>query len=273
MFKFISKQPFWVNLLAAILLIFLLGFLFLQSLSWFTNHGSYLKVPTVTGKKVDEAVKYLKDQGFDVVITDSVYNDSLPLNTVKKQLPDSGSTVKVNRTVFLNVNPQVLPMVEMPKLEGLSFRFALERLTKNHLQLGDTTFRPDFMKGTILEQDIDGNKIAPGTKLRWGTTVSLVIGGGLAQVQIDVPNVYGLTLEDAKAQLEAKGITLAAILPTGSITDTSKSFVYRQNPHVKNEEGQPNYMQPGQTMDLWIASTPPPADSSNTQAAKPDSLK
>ena len=144
MFKFISKQPFWVNLLAAVLLIFLLAFLFLQSLSWFTNHGSYLKVPSVKGKKVDDAVKYLKEEGFDVTITDSLYNDTLPLNTVKKQLPDAGATVKVNRTVYLNVNPVVLPMVEMPKIEGLSFRFALERLTKNHLKLGDTTYPTDF---------------------------------------------------------------------------------------------------------------------------------
>ena len=125
--------------MAAILLISFLAFLFLQSLSWFTNHGSYLKVPSVTGKNSDDAVKYLEDQGFDVVITDSLYNDSLPLNTVKKQLPDAGATVKVNRTVFLNINPVVLPMVEVPRLEGLSFRFALERLVKNHLRLGDTT--------------------------------------------------------------------------------------------------------------------------------------
>ena len=198
MLKFFSKQPFWVNLLAAIILVLLIVFLFLQSLSWFTNHGSYLKVPAVTGKKVDDAIKYLEDQGFDVIITDSLYNDSLPLNTVKKQLPDAGATVKVNRTVFLNINPVVLPMVEMPKLEGLSLRFALDRLAKSHLQLGDTTYRPDFMKGSVLEQNYNGNKILPGTKLRWGTAVSLVIGGGLAEVQILVPDLVGLTLSGSK---------------------------------------------------------------------------
>ena len=261
MFKFISKQPFWVNLLAAVILIFLLIFLFLQSLSWFTNHGSYLKVPSVTGKKVDDAVKYLEGQGFDVIITDSLYNDSLPLNTVKKQIPDAGATVKVNRTVFLNINPVALPMVEMPKLEGLSFRFAVDRLNKNHLKLGDTTYRPDFMKGSILEQHYKGNKILPGTKLRWGSTVSLVIGGGLAEVQIPVPNLIGLTLAEAKNELQSKGITLAALLATGSISDTLKSFVTRQNPDVTNEESRPNFIQPGQTMDLWISSTPPEPDS------------
>ena len=60
-------------------------------------------------------------------------------------------------------------MVEMPKLEGLAYRFAVDRLDKNHLKLGDTTYRPDFMKGSVLEQNYKGNKILPGTKLRWGS--------------------------------------------------------------------------------------------------------
>ena len=68
-------------------------------------------------------------------------------------------------------------MVDMPKLEGLSLRFALERLYKSHLKLGDTSYRPDFMKGSILEQNYRGNKILPGAKLSCGTAVSLVIGG------------------------------------------------------------------------------------------------
>ena len=128
MFKFITRQSFFVNLLVALVLVFLLGFLFFQSLGWLTHHGEYLKVPSVTGKSVDEAVDLLEKEGFEVVITDSLYNDSLPLNVVKKQLPDPDATVKVNRTVFLNVNPSTLPMVEMPSLEGLSYRFALDNV-------------------------------------------------------------------------------------------------------------------------------------------------
>jgi eukaryotic-like serine/threonine-protein kinase len=272
LFSFITRQPFWVNLLAAIALIFLLVFLFLQSLSWITNHGSYLKVPSVIGKNVDEAVKSLEDKGFDVVIIDSVYDDNLPLNVVKRQVPDSGATVKVNRTVFLNINPVSLPMVAMPKLEGLSFRFAVDRLTKNHLHLGDTSYRPDFMKGTILEQDFGGNKIAPGTLIKWGSAVNLVIGGGLSQQQIPVPELYGLTLGDAKAVLSSKGIILAAVLPSGSIGDTMKAYVYKQNPDLVNDEGAPNFIQPGQTMDLWIQASQPPIDSTRI-LMESDSLK
>ncbi|HEY9341048.1 MAG TPA: PASTA domain-containing protein [Hanamia sp.] len=252
MFKFIAKQPFIINLLAAFILIFLVGFLFFESLGWITNHGSYLKVPSVTGIKVDDALKLLEKEGFEVVITDSAYNDSMPMNTVKKQLPDPGATVKVNRTVFLNVNPVALPLIEMPKLEGLSYRFALDKLNKSHLVLGDTTMRPDFMKGSVLEQHYKGSKIEAGTKIRWGSTISLVVGGGLQEVWIEVPNLIGATVAEAKDILKEKGIVLAAILTSGSVTDTLHAFIYKQNPEVLDFNKAPSYIQPGQTMDIWV---------------------
>ena len=261
MFRFIAKQSFLVNLLVAIALVFILGLLFFQSLGWLTHHGESLKVPSVTGKNVDSATSLLENQGFDVIITDSLYNDSMPLNTVKKQLPDPGATVKVNRTVFLNVNPTTLPMIEMPNLEGLSYRFAVDKLNKNHLKLGDTTNRPNFMKGSVLEQEYNGKKIQFGSKVRWGSKIDLVIGGGLEEIKIPVPDLTGLTVEDARALLKDKGIMLAAILSTGNIMDTANAYIYRQNPSVNDFNSGPNYIQPGQTMDIWIQPERPAIDS------------
>lgn len=242
-------------------LVFLLGFLFFQSLGWITNHGEYLKVPSVTGKKVDIALQLLEKAGFEVIITDSVYNDSLPLNTVKKQLPDADATVKVNRTVFLNINPAVLPLIDMPKLEGLSYRFAIDKLTKNHLVLGDTTMRPDFMKGSVLEQNYNGEKIDPGTKIRWGSSIGLVVGGGLQEQRVPVPDLTGLTVAQAKETLKSQGILLAAILTSGNVTDTLNAFVYKQNPDILDIDKTPVYIQPGQTMDIWVQVDKPVTDS------------
>ena len=264
MFKFITRQSFIVNLLVAIALVFLLGFIFFQSLGWITHHGEYLKVPSVTGKNVDDAIKLLEKQGFEVIITDSLYNDSLELNKVKKQLPDADATVKVNRTVFLNVNPTTLPMIEMPKLEGLSYRFAVDKLTKNHLELGDTTNRPDFMKGSVLEQHYKGKNIEAGSKIRLGSSIDLVVGGGLQAQKIPVPDLIGLTVTEARDILKDKGILLAAILTNGTITDTANAFVYKQNPDVWDYEGSPIYIQPGQTIDIWIQLTRPSIDSLQT---------
>ena len=242
-------------------LVFLIGFIFLQSLAWFTNHGSYLKVPSITGMKVDDALTLLEKEGFEVVITDSAYNDSVDLNTVKKQLPDADATVKVNRTVFLNVNPRSLPLIEMPKLEGLSYRYALDKLNKNHLVLGDTTMRPDFMKGSVLEQHFKGSKIEDGAKIRWGSAISLVVGGGLQEIRIKVPDLIGTTVAEAKEILKAQGIILAATLTSGIVTDTLNAFVFKQNPEVLDYDKAPVYIQPGQTMDIWVQVERPVTDS------------
>ncbi len=261
MFKFITRRPFWVNLLIALLILFLFGYILLLSLGWFTNHGAYLTVPAVKGKSTAEAIKILESKGFEVQIQDSIYLDGEPKNIVLKQLPEPEATVKVNRTVFLTISRTVPPTIDMPRLEGLSLRFALDLLERNHLKLGDTIYRPDFMKNSILEQQYNGARIAPGTKVQWGSRITLIIGSGLENQQILVPNLIGLTLSEARSLLEVKGITLAGIISIGNVTDSINAFVHRQNPEIKDDEGTPIFIQPGQTMDVWIANGMPSLDS------------
>jgi eukaryotic-like serine/threonine-protein kinase len=262
LFTYLTRQPFWVNLLAALLLIFLIGFLFLQSLSWFTNHGAYLKVPDIKGQNVENAIKILESQGFEVVIQDSIYSDSIPRYTVIKQLPDPEATVKVNRTVYLTINRATPPEITVPKLEGLSLRFAIDLLKRNHLKLGDTINRPDFMKGSVLEQQYNGSRVTAGTKVPWGARITLIIGGGLEVQQMLVPNLVGLTFADARALLETKGITLASIIAMSTVRDTAAAYVYKQNPDRFDIDGTtPLYIRPGQTMDIWLSPIPLDTDS------------
>ncbi len=260
-FVFLSRLPFWVNLLAALALIFLIGYLFLQSLSWFTNHGAYLKVPAVKGQNVDNAIRTLESRGFEVIIQDSIYSDSIPRYTVVKQLPEPDATVKVNRTVFLTINRATPPAINVPKLEGLSFRFAYDLLRRNNLRLGDTIYRPDFMKGSVLEQQYNGSRVTAGSKVPWGSRITLIIGGGLEVQQMLVPELIGLTFAEAKAILETKGVTLAAVIAMTTVRDTAAAFVYKQNPERFDIDKQPIYIRPGQTMDLWLSPIPLDGDS------------
>lgn len=269
MFRFLTKQPFYVNLIVALLAIFLVAFLFFQSLGWITHHGTSLKVPSIQGMNVDNAITLLEKEGFEVIITDSSYNDSLPLNIVRKQLPEAGATVKVNRTVFLMVNPVGLPLISMPKLEGLSYRFALDKLKKNNLILSDTIMRPNFMKGSVLEQRFNGVPIEAGTKIRYGSAISLVIGAGNEQIRIVVPDLIGKTVSEARAILDMNGIMLASIIPSGNISDTANAFIFKQNPETRDANHAPNYIQPGQTMDIWIQLEKPITDSTLNPMAMP----
>ena len=253
MFKFITNRPLWVNILTAIILAFLLVFLMLQLLGWITKHGDYLTVPEVTGKDTQKSIGLLESKGFDVVIQDSIFNDKLPSGTVIKQLPDGNSTVKINRTVFLTVNRYIPPMVIMPNLEGKSISFAIDLLERSHLKLGDTTYKPDFMKGSILEQQYNGVKILQGAKVQWGSKIKLVIAGGLNEQQILVPDLIGLTFAQAKAQLELLGINIGGVIADGLIKDTAASFIYKQNPERHDDEKRPHYIRSGQLMDVYIS--------------------
>ena len=209
-------------------------------------------VPAVKGQSTNEAIKLLESKGFDVVIQDSIYTDTVSKGTIIKQLPDANATVKINRTVFLTVNRYVPPMVSMPSLEGKLFNYALDVLERNHLQLGDTIYRPDFMKGAIIEQRYKGSRITPGTKLQWGSFITLVISGGLDQSNMVVPDLTGLTYRDAKAQLDSLGLLLNPV-PDPGVRDTLAAFIYKQNPTHFDEDNKLRYIKAGMFMDIWLS--------------------
>jgi eukaryotic-like serine/threonine-protein kinase len=252
MLKFITHRPFWVNLLAALALFLLVIFIVLQLLGWITKHGEYLTVPAVKGKNTQEAIKLLESQGFDVAIQDSVYTDTLPRGTIIKQLPDPNSTVKINRTVFITVNRYVPPMIAMPSLEGKPLNFALDILDRSHLQLGDTVFRADFMKGSVIEQQYKGTKILPGAKVQWGSEITLVVSRGLEETNLLVPDFIGKTYGEIKAELDSMGVLVTPV-PTPDVRDTMAAYIYRQNPPHYDDQKRLMYIKPGMVMDLYLS--------------------
>ena len=258
MLRFITSRPLWVNILAGILLAVVVFYVFLVSLKWITHHGSYRTVPEVVGKQFEDARKELIKLGFEVEIQDSIYIDTVPPYTVLKQFPESDANVKVNRSVYLTINRAVPPEVEMPNLVGYSFRSA-EMLLKNmNLRIGDTTFKPDFAKHSILEQSYP-----PGSKLPMGSTINLVLGDGIGRLEFSVPDITGMMLQDAKSLLEASGLILGAIVTTGDITDTLQSFIWKQNPERYDEFKKLQRIRSGQMMDVWIQVDKPVMDSTN----------
>src|SRR5687768_9428502 len=104
MFKYITKRPLWVNIAVGLGIVIALFVVFVLSLNWITHHGESKTVPSVTGKLFNEAQQILEKEGFELVVQDSVYYDSLKPGMVIKQIPEADEVVKVNRTVYITVN-------------------------------------------------------------------------------------------------------------------------------------------------------------------------
>jgi beta-lactam-binding protein with PASTA domain len=153
--------------------------------------------------------------------------------------------------VYLTVNRSVPPLVVMPRLVG-SFRNAVMILKQFGLKLGDTSYRTDFAKNAILSQLYNGKEIKPGTKIPMGSSISLVLGSGISNTNVGVPDLFGMTYEEARVLLETMGISLVPIVDQG-IRDTVNAFVYRQNPERLNDERKVNRIRPGQMIDIWLS--------------------
>lgn len=259
--KYITHRSIWINIIVGILIVFAIFFIFLFSLKWCTGHGRAATVPSVTGKSYQEARVILKKAGFDVEIQDSVYMDTIKPLTVVKQFPDADEVVKINRTVYLLISRAVPPLVEMPNLVGYSFRNAEMVLKNMDLKIGDTTFKPDFAKNAVLEQWYNGMQIDPGTKLRKGSVVSLVLGDGVGKREFAVPDITGMTFCSAREMLEEYGIIMGAVVPNSDVTDTCNAFIFKQNPERFDEDKHILHIRSGQTMDVWLQLDKPARDS------------
>jgi eukaryotic-like serine/threonine-protein kinase len=264
--RYITGRPLWVNILIAIVALFLLFLIFLISLNAITHHGEARTVPSVTGKKLQDVQAMLEDKGFEVVIQDSVYYDSLPPSVIIKQVPEADAVVKVNRTIYITVNRVIPPDIEMPNLVGYSLRNAEITLKNLGLRLGDTTFKPDFAKNSVLEQDFNGTSIAPGTKIRVGSEISLVLGSGVGSEDMDVPKLVGLTFGEARVLLEAQGLTLGSIIPAPLVKDNESAYVVKQDPPTTNSQGKHYRIRSGQMINVWLdVAMPAPVDTTSAQ--------
>src|SRR6478609_3422501 len=188
MFKFITLRSFAINLLVAIALLLLIFFAFFFSLGSITKHDESLPVPDVKGKTLAEATNLLEQKEFNVSVQDSVYVDSLAPLTVIKQSPESEEVVKTNRTIYLTINRATPPLIDMPDLRGFSYRSAQMFLESLGLKTGNISYTPDIARNAVKDQLLNGKTIEPGAKVPMSTAIDLVLGTGLGETQLSVPD-------------------------------------------------------------------------------------
>lgn len=250
------RRSLILNLLLALLIIVGLGFAFFNSLDYLTNHGKQIAVPKLTGENLNAVLKDLKNKKFKVEI-DSTYKSYIDPLQVLTQEPEAGEMVKVGRTLFLIVNRAEPPKVDMPDLVSKSFRNAVLILKSYRFVMGDTIYRPDIAAGAVLEQLYKGKNVGAGAKVPYGSRIDLVVGEGLADYEVDVPNLIGKTWRDAKEIIAAAGL-FNMVMFDGEIADSMNAIVYKQYPEALNELDFPNAIRGGDMIDVQLMQDPSP---------------
>ena len=174
--SFLKSRQFFVQLAIILGLIFLILFGTLKWLSAYTNHGKFVTVPDFRQQSVKQLDEFIKDKNLNYQIIDSIYDPKEKPGIVLRQDPEMNTEIKHNRTVYLYVTSMVAPQITMPKLINRSERQARQTLIRSGLKVGKVSQRTADCNGCVLEQLMNGVSIEPGTGVKKGSVIELVVG-------------------------------------------------------------------------------------------------
>lgn len=248
MWQFLKSKTFRNQIMLAVAVVVVLVVGLVQYLKFYTNHGQEIEVPDLKDLRVDQIQAVLEEHDFTYVVVDSTYIRGKQPDLVYDQDPKAGSKVKEGRTIYVSITSSNTPKVKLPNLIDLSLRKATIDLRNIGLEVGQLIMRPDIANNVVLEMNLAGRKVMPGKEVPRGTTIDLVIGIYNVDSLVAIPNLVGLTIEEARFYLSETALYLGRINYAGTIADTTKALVVRQFP-VAEEDEMINTMS---FVDIWV---------------------
>ncbi|MCX4484070.1 Stk1 family PASTA domain-containing Ser/Thr kinase [Streptomyces anulatus] len=189
---------------------------------WYINSGQFTQVPSLLGQTQQTAEKRLSDKGLGLKGVDRVFSDTVERGSVVSSDPASGDRIRGNGSVNLVVSrgPEI---VRVPDVAEGSLADARRALKKVGLVPGMVTreFSEDVARGEVIRTDPRA-----GADRTPDTAVALVVSKG---APVDVPDVTGLSAEEATAELAAEGLK-AEVLPGRIHSAEAEGDVAEQSP-------------------------------------------
>ena len=198
-----------LNFLIALFITSILIFLFFEKIAMpiYIRKGNSIRLINVRGKILDRGINELKVSGFNGVVFDTVYTSNIESQTIIDQYPPSGQKVKKGRTIRLKIaRPE--KMIDVPSLVGQSKRSAEIKIQQLGLKI-DTIYveyNPDYPKGTVAWQFPKS-----GDQIRKGFGLQITLSEGLPPDFYQVPQLFGLSLNNAKKKLDNSRLKLGKV--------------------------------------------------------------
>ncbi|WP_411274251.1 PASTA domain-containing protein [Daejeonella sp.] len=232
-FDYLKTKTFRKNLIiAAVSIIAFLLFIF-YSLGFYTHHGEGMPVPKLKGLSIGRAIELLEAEGLRYQINDSVYLIDKEPGIVVEQDPDPNTNVKANRTIYLIITRDA-PNIKFPDIAGKTYLEVRSILNNYQLKVGDTSYVSDVARDVVISSAFGGNIILKGQQIPKGSRVDLVLGDGLGASEVDIPNLLGLNLNEARLSLLGSSLRLGEVSFEGSVIDSAGAKIIRQFPAISD---------------------------------------
>ncbi|MEV0169664.1 Stk1 family PASTA domain-containing Ser/Thr kinase [Streptomyces sp. NPDC050803] len=195
---------------------------------WYINSGQFTQVPALLTKTEAQAEDRLAEAGLEVGKVERSYSDTVKRGQVISTDPAAGERIRHNDSVNLVISkgPEV---VKVPDLEGYRLDKAKAVLKSEGLEPGMVTreFSDSVAKGSVISTEPGA-----GTERRSGTAVALVVSKG---IPVDVPDVTGESLADARAELAEAGLKVRVATEEVNSSEYDKGQVAQQTPEADSQ--------------------------------------
>lgn len=209
---------------------------------WYINSGQFTHVPSVLGQSEQAAKGRLSDAGLELKGVERAYSDTVDRGKVINSDPKSAARIRGNGSVTLVVSrgPEI---VKVPDVEGIALAEAKRKLTKAGLVPGMTTreFSEDAEAGEVVRTDPEA-----GAERHADSAIAIVVSKGSP---VDVPDVTGLSVEDATDALDDEGLK-AKVLPGRVNSPQDAGDIAEQSPAEGQEAAE------GDTVTLTVSKGP-----------------
>ncbi len=174
----------------------------------YTRQDVAIAVPDVKNMPFEQARRIIEASDLQPERIVQRFNPNVPRDVVVDQSPPADARVKPGRHIYLSVNAGSVPTVTVPRVEGLALREAKNRMINAGLKV--TSERPDPIPSPY-ENTVTRQRPDAGETVDRGSEVTLWYSTGLGSDYVEVPDVVGLTISDARRALVERQLRSVAV--------------------------------------------------------------
>ncbi|MFQ5607393.1 MAG: PASTA domain-containing protein [Candidatus Zixiibacteriota bacterium] len=211
---------------------------------WLTRQGEEFELVDLSGMNVDKARDLLEEQGLTLEVTSEEYNPSYDDGAVLNQYPLAGTKVKSGRLIKVVISLGEKDVI-IPLVAGVSVRQAKLDIETAGLRIGDIAWT---YTDTLPEKLVVFTFPAAGDTVSIGSQVNLLVNRGRGQGVTFMPNLIGMTLEEAKDLLRKKGLRVGLVM-------TRRDENFLPETVLEQSEDEATELEVGEEVDLVVSTT------------------
>ena len=209
--------------------------------------GQEVVVPGIVGMDINEANDELRKVNLVMDVKEKTFNDEFEKNQIMFQEPGKGQKVKEGRhiEVILSLGSE---KIKVPNVVGKELSVAEITIPNEGFEIGnvDKTYDDKYKEGLIISQEPRA-----GTRVAKNSKIDLMVSKGPTPDKIPMPDLKGLTLDEAQKQIEDSKLVL------GEVTKKDSNEYYPDQ--VIEQDTKPKVMvDEGTTVNLVVSKGPGP---------------